>query len=467
MHEILPVVALIAAALAVVAGIATAVSRKHWRKLSGGVSALCLIVAIGSLVTLSAPLTPAMSSMPPTPPATPPPVRPAPVPATAAVYVDGWSCPAASAAPQGCDQGQSLVALSGRDGTVRWKVPASGEIRDFASGPLLYGGVLYTYSQVDNMGHGELAAVRAGDGKTLWRVPVPYYVELMEGMGDSLIVLTTNPDHQNLTFGWMAVTRSIQDGSIQRTVLLPTEVENNNYFALDENVFYTCDAGQNVKAIQISDGTLLWQSAYGKSATSADPCTVEASAGMIYVTPAHEGTLYALRASDGALLWQIHSGSPRRVAAVANGVAYVVQPGVATIGSPCNPECPITSTTPDTLLAARTQDGRILWQHQFAFGSISTRQGILSGDTLYLGGGALTAVRTSDGKMLWQVTHTDRSYLVSAALPGVVYAEALGPDVVFHNGTAYGVPMAIDTPSGAPFWQGAVWLGVGNEMVVG
>ena len=464
MREILPVVAIIAAALAVAAGIGAAISRSRWRRVNSGFAALCLVAAAGSLITLAAPFSPATSHVPTPTPATPPPGRPAPVSATTAVYVVGWACPDASAAPQGCDQGQSLVALSGRDGTVRWKVPAPSQRRGFASGPLLYDGVLYTYSQVDDMGHGELAAVSASNGKTLWHVPFPYYVELMEGMGNSLNVFTTNPDHQNLTFGWMVVTVNVQDGSTQRTVLLPTEVENNNFFALDENVFYTCDAGRNVKAIQVSDGTLLWQSVYGKSATSADPCTVAASAGVVYVSQAHGGTLFALRAADGTLLWQMHGSSLHEVVTVANGVAYMIQPGVVTSG-PCNPECPTTSATPDTLLAIRTQDGKILWQRQFANGSI--RGGTLAGETLYLGGGALTAVRTSDGKMLWQVTHTDRSYQVNVALPGAVYVEMFGPDVVFHNGTAYEVPMAINTADGSPFWQGAVWLDGDNEMAVG
>ena len=466
MREILLIAAAVTLALAVLAGIVAGAGRRRWRTLTGGLSSLCLVVAVAALVMLAAPFTPTMPHALLT---TPPYGRPAPVQATAAVYVSGWSCHDLNAAPNGCDKGQSLVALSGRDGTVRWKYPAPGQLGDIATGPLLYDGVLYVYSQDDEMGHGELSAVRASDGKTLWRVSFPYYAEMLEGMGDTLYVFTANPDYQkdyqNLKFGWMVVTLNVQDGTIQRTVLLPTEVDNDAHLALDGDLLYTCDTGKNVKAIQVSDGTLLWQSAYGTSAASADPCTVAASSGVVYVSPAHGDMLLALRASVGTLLWQIHGSYLREVATATNGVAYVIQLGPSKFGSPCNPECPVI-TTPDTLFAIRVRDGKMLWQRQFANGII--HRGMLVGDILYLSGGALTAVRVSDGKMLWQVKNKGDTYLVYDAQPGVVFAEALVSPVVLRTGTAtaYGFPVAVDARDGSPFWQGSVLMGVVNEMAV-
>jgi len=116
-------------------------------------------------------------------------------------------------------------------------------------------------------------------------------------------------------------------------------------------------------ALSVSNGTLLWKTQTGPSATA--PLVVEAQ-GRVFIASAN-GTLSGLRLSDGHIEWQTDSGAP-----------ILTSPTLSENGSTI-----LTGNEDIYALAFNASDGREIWRKQLAGQSMADRYPVVVGTTVY------------------------------------------------------------------------------------
>jgi eukaryotic-like serine/threonine-protein kinase len=229
-----------------------------------------------------------------------------------------------------------------------------------------------------------------------------------------------------------------------------------------------------IYAISASSGRLLWQQTPEESLLRGQPVVGEE---IVSISLAN-GALAAWQASDGRLLWETSAkGEDMFPVAIADGMVYADTSGgaVVAVGDTTGvllwklstlqfaPRLPTTespietsfelsrSTLTLTLSRVQTENGGLLWRHDFSSaailqgGDIAIAEG---GGLVYVSeqnrstpGGTLTAVRASTGKPLWQCA-TGTGFVPPLVAGGVVYI-----------GSQYGVMNARRADNGSLLWR--------------
>jgi outer membrane protein assembly factor BamB len=290
-----------------------------------------------------------------------------------------------------------VQAVRASDGRALWRVPGAV----LASGP----GDLILVS-AEPAGGGPISAVRAGNGRTVWRFPGSLAAGPVRGM-----VFGASGDNQ----------------------------ENSTIYAL-----------------RASDGARLWH-----FTGSGAPLVFAVGATVFVVSGTTRQVLHALRARDGAQRWQaaIPAAATAGSLAAAAGLVYV---GLASVSGPAG-----------GLAALRARDGRPAWRGSVlgpdapalaaGAGAVYVADGNLDYGSGFGRGGRVSALRAEDGRRRWSVPIGDVS-------PGPV----LAGEVVIAGGPASGDSLgqasagrmyALRASDGAPAWELPV-IGSGQSAPV-
>src|SRR5712691_3420824 len=204
-----------------------------------------------------------------------------------------------------------------------------------------------------------------------------------------------------------------------------------------------------VYAIKASTGLLLWRQTPEESVLQGQPVV---GAGIVSIALAN-GSLAAWRASDGRPLWDA-SLKDEALYPVAIGDGLVLadtsRGSIVAVGAMTGvllwkhaamtfaPQLPTTASSMQisfalpsgTLAGMQTEDGRLLWRHDFSTAAIlqGGALAIAEGDGLvYVSqqnksapGGSLTVLRANTGKLLWQCA-TGTGFIPPLVVSGVVY----------------------------------------------
>jgi len=189
----------------------------------------------------------------------------------------------------------------------------------------------------------------------------------------------------------------------------------------------------SLAAWQASNGRLLWEA----SIKGEDMLPVAITDGMVYADTS-DGETVAVHAITGVLLWQLS--------------ALTFAPLLPTTESPRETSFVFSrSTLTLTLSSTQTENGNLLWRHDFSTAAI-----LQGGDTaiaeggnlVYLSqqntntpGGTLTAMQANTGKQLWQVA-TGTGFIPPLVAGGVVYISS-----------QYGSMDARRTKDGSLLWR--------------
>jgi outer membrane protein assembly factor BamB len=286
-------------------------------------------------------------------------------------------------------QGVGLIAISGRDGSTRWRTALGFDIGT----AIAAGDALYTCIYPAKGGFGEdIVALRLRDGKQLWRT--------------SLVPSSQEPGA--CRFATDGATLALVGG--QRT---PTPGDAPTLYALNP-----------------ADGSIRWHQAVN----AVGPVLVRHGAlyTIVNTDPYHNNSLSvaAFAARDGKPLWSVpYAGS----AFVADDRAlYTDEHGQA-------------------IAALALGDGHRVWDHAFApgegLGSVVavTDQALVIGSRTQTGGMELSALAPTDGRQLWR-SPTDLPFAVSwtnsVIVPPYLYTVSVSDrDVV-----------AIRLSDGTPVW---------------
>ncbi len=186
---------------------------------------------------------------------------------------------------------QSLTALRAGDGKVLWHVPlknAGGLVRALS---VATNGTLYLTTT-----YGSVIAVHSSTGSLLWQ----HIAQGMtpEGVGDAFPVAIANGVvYANDTRETLALRAT--DGYVLwkkgyiGTPSLPFIVQP----IVDDGIVYIAGRNEPIQAVRAGDGTEVWQN---KDAVAAEPLVVQA--GLLYVNASN--TLYTLHMQNGKTVWR-------------------------------------------------------------------------------------------------------------------------------------------------------------------
>jgi outer membrane protein assembly factor BamB len=305
----------------------------------------------------------------------------APLPASLSVYY-----------VRGCG---SLEGASAATGTVRWHYqPPSRSALACEYLPTLANGVFYLGSGTT------IRAVRATDGKELWKASVA--------------------------------------GRVDQQVL-----------AVDQGVVYATTAA-GVFAVRAIDGSQLWHLPLSV-ATYSTPSAAQAANGIVYVAfspagpqGASETIVDALGASDGALRWTRQVEPAGNIPAGAGGISLTVADGMVYAQI-----APSQSKSPTTVVyALGAGDGRVHWTYGAYSGDLVNSLTVTDG-TVYLRSIplGLVVLDLASGRLLWQRKDLGGEAPIIVA-NGVIYLSAL-----LSNSNPDGAVLALDARTGSERWR--------------
>jgi outer membrane protein assembly factor BamB len=283
------------------------------------------------------------------------------------------------------DTNGGVAALRGSDGSFLWEhqTPPPGP-----SSLLVKDGIVYLNGQ-----GGSVEALRSSNGSFLW-----YFISGLD-MPLNGFLSVENGTASILTRDSTVYVLRASNGS--RILRYQVDPSSNNPWApfIDDDTMYIARGTNEVQALRVNDGKLLWQYTSQRS----DLELLAAADGIVYIS-ATDGVIRALRDKDGSLLWQyqtreVFGGAPL----VANGVTYI-------------------ATFDGTIIALRTSDGSLLWQHKVD--AIGFRYSpLLQDGILYFGrsDGSLEALQSSDGRPLWHYISPSPTIWYPGVVDGIMY----------------------------------------------
>jgi len=199
-----------------------------------------------------------------------------------------------------------------------------------------------------------------------------------------------------------------------RVTVTPVHINYPVSLSVVDGICYATAPNGVVTALRVSDGSLLWRHAGGK--TGEESATVVD--GVVYLTPllpldstATSVTIEALRARDGSPLWSrtFPTDAPGLFQlTVVNRVVYV-------------------RSAVERIEALRASDGTLLW-HYTSHSSFVSLPSVADG-MVYAGtaDGHLYALRASDGSVLWTYTAlTPAEPLSPVVVDGIAYLNLQG-----------------------------------------
>ncbi|MQA74497.1 MAG: PQQ-binding-like beta-propeller repeat protein [Solirubrobacterales bacterium] len=197
------------------------------------------------------------------------------------------------------DKDALLYALSADRGKVEWKkqIGALG-----AASPAYSQGLLYavTLQRAPGVDQGEVLALRARDGKLLWRRQLPGRSETSPiVVGGNVIVGSESGD----VFAF-----NRRNGKVDWQVSTAGEVKGG--LALDDGVLYGANYAGQVFALRASSGAYVWQSStQGSSFGRGGPVysTPAVAFGRVYLGSI-DGRVYSFDQDTGDLAWSHSTG---------------------------------------------------------------------------------------------------------------------------------------------------------------
>ncbi len=298
----------------------------------------------------------------------------------------------------------SLAALRASDDTLLWRYTAEGSMAT----PVVVNGIVYVDIDQSPDNPNYLYALRASDGKFLWRTPSYAYAPVIV---NGVVYITSQAGLSALRASngaqlWryaLAGTDfsgfsgpTIVDGVLYAVATkypppdtsTPTPTAGGPRLAtapLNWNMPFKQEGPSSLYALRASNGTVLWH--YETPGNKNNGMGVLAVAGgMVYIDTAigsSKTTISALRASDGSLLWtHAGDGSLEDWAIVGQGIIYL----------PSNP---------GEVYALQARDGKELWHYAISGNVYSSP--VLNGSTLFIGAdnGVIYALNASNGSLLW------------------------------------------------------------------
>jgi outer membrane protein assembly factor BamB len=197
------------------------------------------------------------------------------------------------------DKDALLYALSADKGKVEWKKDIGGL---GAASPAYSHGVVYavTLQRAPGVDEGEALALRAKDGKLLWRYPLPGRSETSPIVAGRNVVVGSESgdvfalDRKTGKPDWQVHTAGAVKGGL----------------ALDDGVLYGANYAGEVFALRASSGAYVWQSStQGLSFGRGGPVysTVAVAFGRVYLGSI-DTRVYSFDQDTGDLLWSHSTG---------------------------------------------------------------------------------------------------------------------------------------------------------------
>jgi outer membrane protein assembly factor BamB len=270
----------------------------------------------------------------------------------------------------------AVYALRASDGKVLWR----HKINPGAStAPLVNGGIIYITAGISDVGPGSLYALRASDGVELWRYTSSDAVDnLLVANG---IVYMTSYDVVSQK-GSLIALRASDSAQLWHDT---ARGFSYNVPVVDNQVVFVSDSADNgsgtVYALRASDGTQLWH--YTTTTFTSVPFV---SHGIAYIVS--DQGLSALQASNGQLLWRVPVlGNSSLLPQVINGMLYLTTTKISL-------EASATPTSQVSMLPQVGEIGNLL---QRVVPMAPVKQAL----PLKQGLSSVYAVRISDGAVLW------------------------------------------------------------------
>ena len=294
------------------------------------------------------------------------------------------------------DSDGNLNALRAKDGRLLWRYHPAFLVNKSVR---VVDGVVYFIAS--NESQGDIYALRATNGSLLWHYPVRSTVPTWFTVEKSSVYVSA----QN---GVMYALHA-SDGRVMWQYRGEPSSVSDPFVYLVDGILYTCSQSEkDFVALQADTGRLLW-----KRDTQFAQVFLNAVAGVTYIGSG-DGSLSAFRSRDGAVLWRAASSTTQLAMsfsfAAAHDVAYLI-------------------TQSGTLDARRAQDGALLWRYSPGY-PIWGRL-LFSNHALYVGAydGTIYALH-DDGKLFWHYS-TKQPVSLILATPGQLFIQndSMGDDI--------------------------------------
>ncbi len=364
---------------------------------------------------------------------------------------------------------RALLALTARDGSLRWRYQAKGQVQFH---PVVDPNMVYV-----GTADGNVVALEAESGKLRWKQRLgglPVVSVVTEGS----VYGTLSSSEEYVPFGVPAdgvlFALNTADGASRWTTSVTGAV-----LGVVDGVVYVGNAEKHtLLALRASDGQLQWQ-----FQTSFPPEQIAVAAGQVFLLSADRthspvaASFTALNANSGALQWnfptQTAAGDVHLVGEEA-GVVYLLTSVAQNAGSltsllaldaskgtlrwQTSPSPTLSATLaggvvylgePNGRVEARTAaDGTLRWRIQ-AGGKDDEGLLLVADGLLYTAGGGLTALSTTDGTVAWRYP-SDVFVQLLTVRDEVVYAVT--------NATLFGQPgedeaLALHSRDGSVLWH--------------
>ena len=265
---------------------------------------------------------------------------------------------------------------------------------------------------------GIVYAFNSNDGALLWHYKPPMHVSIK--VVDQIVYLLS-PDE---TYGFIIALRA-SDG----VMLWRQSMPNPGPVSLtisDGTVYVSGHDGDDIYALSIRDGSLLWQYEVSQFAPYPAPfATMEVVDGIVYLL-SEDNILYAVRASDGFHLWTLHYQDEELgfgLPTVEHGVVYI-------------------DGQNGSIKALRAANGALLWQYQPGGGSLWAA--VVQNGVVYVdaNNGMMRALRASNGFLLHDYKQL-----------GIVTSSPVVQDNMLYINTADGSLEAISISNNTPRWH--------------